>query len=315
MKTQFVLASAVALLATTAPTLAADRVVASVAGSSFTIQGSTVTTVAPTFSTNEPISGVGFTGLFTAETFDEDGRAPWSLDVAATVTSPDNQSIGFGIGDGNYIGGDVTIADFPYADFTTGFNAADGNGQYEFAFVDELASGFRIGIENPTYHLLSESPDVVTPLASDVSTGPQWDRPYFIAGVSTLGPVNYDVFAFTPEVSGGYTFDSVVSQGDGFTFLYEGDFDPDAPLDNLLDYGLGNGNAPNGAADGQSLIESLLFADTTYYFVTSQFAANSGPQSYVTTVTGPGNLLAIPEPTTVTLLATATLGLLSRRRR
>jgi hypothetical protein len=55
--------------------------------------------------------------------------------------------------------------------------------------------------------------------------GNAWSRPFFIEGVSGLGPVDYHVLEFTVSVSGLYSFESVLaSGGDHWTCLYKGDF-------------------------------------------------------------------------------------------
>lgn len=306
--------AAAAVLMTATVASAAQRVVASATGSDFMIDAPASTKVFVPFTSPQLISGVGFTGDFRTIAGDTSGGSyPWSLDVAVNVLSPDAQNISWGAGPA-FIGGAQSTGDYPYADTTAGYTHAVGTGIYTFEFYDEFNSPGVIGIDNPTYHLLAESPDVVTAAPSDVASGPQWTRPFSHHGVSGLGPVNYDVLAFRPEVSGAYSFDSFVSGNDpkGFTFLYKGAFDPADPLANLLDLGLGNGFADNGTPEGHSRIQSLLFADTDYFFVTSQWARFSGPQAYQTTITGPGALLAIPEPGVLGLLG---LGALLIRRR
>ncbi|MEM8874580.1 MAG: hypothetical protein AAGD32_10010 [Planctomycetota bacterium] len=300
--------AAVTLIAT--PALAAQRLVASTPGADVTIDAPSVSVVDVPFTATETISGVGVTAQWFPLSGDFDGGTfPFSMEVAADVVSPDGQTIAWGINEGPPIAGEMSIADYPFADVQDGFVDAVGTGSFSFQWFDAGNTPGISQLTDVTYHLLTDAPDVVTTLTSDVSSGPQWDRPFSIVGVSGLGPTFFDVVPFSPEVSGGYIFDSTVSDGDGFTFLYEGSFDPTDPTANLLDLGLGNGFASNGAADGQSIIEALLFEDTDYFFVTSQFAASSGPQSYVTTVTGPG---LIPEPTVLGPLA---IGLLALRRR
>ncbi len=68
-------------------------------------------------------------------------------------------------------------------------------------------------------------------------------------------PVSFDVIELTVPVSGGYTFDSIVDSGNNFTYIYKDAFDPEQPLDNLLDYSLGNGFAVRSAV-GQSKIDA-----------------------------------------------------------
>ncbi|MEC9372833.1 MAG: hypothetical protein VYC34_03280, partial [Planctomycetota bacterium] len=152
------------------------------------------------------------------------------------------------------------------------------------------------GLRNVQYHLTTTVPDVVEVMNGSVESGPMWMRPFFIAGVSGLGPVVYEAVEFTVPVGGGYTFESVLPPGNNnFTFLYQGGFDPNQPLVNLLDYGLGNGNAPNGTPQGTSLIEAMLFEGVTYTYVTSQFDRFNPGTTYTTTITGPA-LISVTVP-------------------
>ncbi|MEM9084055.1 MAG: hypothetical protein AAGB34_10710, partial [Planctomycetota bacterium] len=140
-------------------------------------------------------------------------------------------------------------------------------------------------------------------------------RPFFIEGVSGLGPVNFDVLEFQVSESGGYQLRSdLSSESDTFTFLYKDNFDPNDPLTNLLDYGLGNGNSPLGAERGSSEIDSLLFEGERYFWVTSTFARTSPLDRSFNVITGPGIVTVIPAPGTLAAFGASCL-LVSRRRR
>jgi hypothetical protein len=245
------------------------------------------------FTTNETVTGIGLTCLWTAVVADtENGIAPWSLDLNVQPTAPETAATVFW----SPVGGDVTIADFPLQDFTGGIAPSLGAGLWQIDLTSDVGAPYVFGLRNVEWHLLASAPDVVTEWDGSTATGPQWDRPYYILGVSTLGPVNYKVIEFEVSVSGGYEFTSVVSSGNNFTFLYDGAFDPNQPLDNLLDYGLGNGNAPNGSPQGTSFISVLLHAGQTYYFVNSQWDRFSPGTPYTNTVIGPGTLINVVPP-------------------
>ncbi len=280
-----------AILCAAGSAFGAQQLVETIPGADFDIaQTPVVQTVTGT--TSELISGVGFTAQWTAVVADTgDGVFPWSLDLGVNVTDPGGgTTVGW-----DPLGGDVTIADYPLQDFTDGFPSVSGIGNFSWEFTnDGVPAPFISGLRNVSYHLLTAVPDVVEVINGTVATGPNWDRPFFIDGISGLGPVIYDVLRFEVPEGGGYTLHSVVPSGNNFTFIYQGTFDPALPLDNLLDYGLGNGNAPNGTPAGTSLIEVLLRENTTYYFVTSQWASFNTGQPFTTTITGPALITKLP---------------------
>lgn len=263
--------------------LAAQRLVETIPGDDFDVSaGPVVRTVTGT--TTELVSGVGFSALWTAVVADnENGQAPWSIDLGVEVTAPN------GVDTLNWepIGGEISIADYPLQDFTSGFQSVDAQGDFEWSFTS-VGSPWVAGLRNVEYHLLAEVPDVEEVRMGSVTEGPTWNRPFSIVGISSQGPVVYDVIEFTVPESGGYTFLSVLQTlDDNFTFLYRGDFNPDQPLDNLLDYGLGNGFGDKGTPRGTSVINALLFENETYYYVTSQFDRFAPGRDFTTTITGP----------------------------
>ncbi|MEM9166723.1 MAG: GC-type dockerin domain-anchored protein [Planctomycetota bacterium] len=235
--------------------------------------------------------GVGLRGLYVTQQGDtEDGLGPWSLDVRVTAVAPDGSQVAW-----NPIGGDVTIADYPLSDGMGGFAGVPASGGWVFTFDSvEPVSNWRYGIEGAVIYLLARTASAmwVDTVVPDVALS--WDRPFFIEGVSGLGPVAYAAFEFEVSESGVYEFDSVLSSGgDHYTFLYEGDalgggFDPQQPLSNLLDYGLGNGNSPFGVPRGTSRISALLLADRRYTWVTSQWSEFSQIAPSTNTIVGPG---------------------------
>lgn len=267
-------------------TQAAEKLETSIAGPDFSVGGTPVTQ-SVNFDTALPISGVGFTARWTALVADEEnGLAPWSLDLSAAITAPDGTSTLLW----PRFGGDRTYADYPLQDFIGGFADVAGNGSFQWRFTS-VGPPWVAGLRDVEFHLTTRVEDVVGTYPGSVATGPAWSRPYYIAGVSGLGPVVYQATAFEVPVSGGYYFESVVAEGDHFLALYQGGFDPAQPLTNLLDYEAGNGSSPNGPPRGTARISALLFAGRSYHLVASQWSASTPGQSYVTTVTGPAALM------------------------
>jgi len=276
-------------LTVTETTRAGLRLVETIPGVDFNV-GQTVIEQNVVGTTTDPIHGVGITARWTAVVADEAGGAfPWSLDLSVEVVAPDAASmLGW-----PQIGGDRTIADYPLQDATGGFSGVSGIGEFTWRFLTSAPSPYVSGLREVEYHLLTAEPDVVDVSTGTTSGGPLWDRPFFIAGISGLGPVSYHAMQFVPAVPGRYTFLSEVVNQDNFTFIYQDDFDPSDPLANLLDYGLGNGSAPNGTSAGTSLIDVLLRPNRTYTYVTSQWASFRPAVPFTTTVTGPGSIVAV----------------------
>ena len=241
----------------------------------------------------EPCIGIGITARYTTVSGDfENGLGPWSLDVTMAATSPG--AVGSGVF--NPISGDVTIADYPLQDGSTVYGAGvAGDGTWMFNFGSTTPQGgWTYGLRDVTYHLLASAPDVMTAYDATPVSGQEWNRPYYIGGVSGQGPVAYEAYAFTVEVSGVYGFTSVLASGaNHFTFLYQDGFNPAAPLSNLLDYGLGNGSSFNGDPSGTSSFDALLIAGRTYTWVTSQWAFFSAIETAGNTIVGPGAIVAL----------------------
>jgi hypothetical protein len=240
-----------------------------------------------------PVIGIGITARYTTVSGDfVDGLGPWSLDVTMAATSPGAA----GSGVFNPISGDVTIADYPLQDGSAVYGSpVDGDGTWMFTFGSTTPqSGWTYGLRDVSYHLFASAGDVATMRDATPVSGQQWNRPFFIEGISGQGPVAYEALAFTVDVSGVYGFTSVLASGNNhFTFLYRDAFDPQAPLSNLLDYGLGNGFAHNGDPSGVSSFGALLHAGSTYYWVTSQWASFSAIETSSGTVVGPGAIVGL----------------------
>lgn len=283
---------ALGLVALSGAAFGADKVVESVPGIAFQYSG-TPNPQAVTFTTEEPITGIGLTGDWSSVSGDLGGGSfPWALDLEAVVTAPGGEQ-------GSWFApftGDVTIADFPINDGSGEIlSGKAGPGVYTVAWADVINQpGSLARVENVVYHALSVVPDVVSTYTALPDPSTSWSRPFFIGGVSSLGPVSYDVFEFTVDTPGRYILTSVLEVEDNhYSFLYKGSFEDTRPLQNLFDYGLGNGFSPFGEPQGTSRIDTLLFPGETYFWVTSTWASSSPTDEESTnTIVGPGNVIS-----------------------
>lgn len=230
-------------------------------------------------------AGVGITARWTSVTASGGGDAPWSADLDITVTPPFATPI-----DWDFVGGEISIADYPLADATGTFLEPTTAGDYEWTF-DGTPAPYIAGLRDVELHFLAAEPDVVDVINGTLIDRPLWNRPFSIIGISGLGPVSYEAIEFTVPVSGLYTLESVHPDlNDHWASLYEGDFDSTLPLTNQLDYGLGNGFDSNGSPRGVALINALLFQGRTYTIVTSQWASFRPQTTYTLTITGPASI-------------------------
>ncbi|MEM1330185.1 MAG: hypothetical protein AAGG07_06465 [Planctomycetota bacterium] len=245
---------------------------------------------------SDPVTGIGMTGRFTFVSGDSGGgTGPWSLDVAMSANAPGGASSATF----TPLGGDQTIADYPLQDGARVFGSGvAGNGSWQFNLSSTQAqAGWTYGLRDVQYHLFADAADQTFTSTVRPDDSQQWDRPFFIAGVSGLGPTAYAVQEFTVDTSGVYDFSSVLSNGgDHFSFLYSDSFDASSSLDNLLDYGLGNGFNVNGDPRGTSSFSTVLFEGETYYWVTSQWASFSTIADATNTIVGPGTVTIVPAP-------------------
>jgi hypothetical protein len=140
----------------------------------------------------------------------------------------------------------------------------------------------------PTYDRLIESLDIVSPIGVDV---------------------NYNALGFSVDVSGDYSFASLASGGwDNFTFLYGPSFNPSAPLVAAL---RGNDDLDGIGSSGFNFD---LTAGARYIFVTTGFS-DIDFGAYSNTISGPGNIVPIPEPATYALMLAGLGALVWMRRR
>lgn len=152
--------------------------------------------------------------------------------------------------------------------------------------------------------------DIVT-WTGDTTGAPTFDRPFFdFSDLSGSGVgVAYRTHSFTVDTDGDYTFLLSGLGFDTFLFLYANAFDPAAPLDN------GVRGDDDLISTNTSGFESPLSAGTVYIAVITGFDSDE-VGAYSITLTGPGLISAVPEPSTWLMLAfgLAAVGYAQRRK-
>ena len=150
------------------------------------------------------------------------------------------------------------------------------------------------------------SADIVT-FTGNTTNGPTLDlTPWDFVDADA---VSYYQYAFTVDTSGEYSF-QVLAEYDSVALLFENSFDPADTGSNLV----------NGNDDDVSFITSALAADleagTTYYFVVTGFD-NSQFGNFAAQFGGPGQISAVPEPSTWLMLGLglAAVGYTARRKK
>jgi hypothetical protein len=128
---------------------------------------------------------------------------------------------------------------------------------------------------------------------------PTWTRPQsgtpptLLSLVGTNTP--FSVFGFQVDVGGSYDFTSIGTNPadpvfDVYLHLYQNAFDPASQLANLL-----VGDDDGGLGEWGAAFSQGLSANTSYFLVTSGYD-NSDIGEFNNSITGPGNIAAVPTP-------------------
>ncbi len=282
------------LALTAGASLGADEIVESVPGPTFQY-GPSVNAQQVTFTTAMAITGVGLTGDWSSISGDLSGGSyPWPLDLQVNLTTPESEEA---VWQAPFTG-DVSIGDFPINDGSGPLLSGESApGVYTFGFFDTINQPNALSeIANPVYHAMTTVPDVTYTYTATPDPKQVWDRPFFLGGVSGLGPTRYHVLEFSVDTAGRYDFTSILSTGGNhISFIYKGTFDDALPLENIFDYGLGNGFGAFGQPQGESGFSTLLFPGETYYWVTSTWQSSSPLVDSANTIVGPGVVTEVPD--------------------
>ena len=126
----------------------------------------------------------------------------------------------------------------------------------------------------------------------------------------------YGVLRFEVSLTGNYDIISNATLPylwDNYLFLYEGGFDPLEPQDNFVilndDYPIFREGIWASGFDNITLM-----AHQSYYLVTSGFGTSDFGQ-FTNTISGPGDITAVPVPAAAWLFGSALLGLAGVKRR
>lgn len=134
-----------------------------------------------------------------------------------------------------------------------------------------------------------------------------------LSDVGTAVP--YVIQAFTVGLTGNYNFSTIANNPsvyDTFVHLYSGSFNPASPLSGLI---VANDDMVNGNPNaGSGFTAQPLTSGGAYYYVVNGFG-NSDAGSFTASITGPGSISAVPEPSTFALVGLAFGGLLVVRKR
>lgn len=170
-------------------------------------------------------------------------------------------------------------------------------------------SGLVVVLSLSVFGFTTTQAGIVT-FSGDTTNGPTYNR--LLEDLSELSPVGtavaYSVYSFTVGAPGSYSFLSTASF-DNITFLYGPRLNSAMPLVGAL---LANDDLLGSTTSGFTYD---LKSGSTYSMVTTGFE-NSDHGQFVNTIGGPGAIAAVPEISSLMMLAggLAAIALMRRRR-
>lgn len=149
--------------------------------------------------------------------------------------------------------------------------------------------------------------DTVT-LSGNTLSAPSFNRPTE-TGARSLFSVSYSVYQFSVSTSGPFNFTLSAldpASYDTFLHVFINAFDPAETSNPALNLLAANDDA-SGSTTNSALTSLSLTAGTTYFMVVDGFgSSDAGP--FTASISGPGTINVVPEPSTVALLAMTGVG-------
>lgn len=149
--------------------------------------------------------------------------------------------------------------------------------------------------------------------SGDTTGGPTFNRPFTLTALSGVGTeIEYSALTFSVSTSGSYAFSSEAIGGwDNFIILYSGSFNPASALTNAV--ALNDDDPANGI--GFSALSFSLTAGSNYVLVTTGYEDGFDFGAFSNTITGPGSITPVPEPSSYALFALGLAGFAALKRR
>lgn len=165
-------------------------------------------------------------------------------------------------------------------------------------------AGSSATMANATVHFAT---DIITPdaVVIDGTSPTMVARPNSLTTVTT-GTYGYKATTFTAQASGAHHIGLYTGGVDGYVLLYNGAFDPNSPLTNLI----GLDDVGDLTDTNSSSFWINLTGGQQYTMVSTTFTAGAAMGNGLATVAGP-----VPEPATMIALGAGVAALLRRRRK
>lgn len=272
----------------------------------------------------QTVRGVAISGNWTAGTGD-----PWSSELVASHTDSDINELGMGgqnNGNAFVFGNYASIYDNASNDgvmpFHSGAQSNTTVAGYAQAWMRQTFAGSNATLSNASMSVFT---DVVAPSTGTFNANNVYQRAASVTGFGTgtlaaTGSYGYRTMEFTTTVAGVYMFgadfraSSTDNGFDGWLSVYQGPFDPQNALTNLI--GVDDDDAVVGGR--AAAIWLNLQANQRYVLVGSTFdpIATATPlptNAFTMFIAGPDQV--IPEPGTMIALGLGAAALVARRRR